>query len=66
MRLKFILIGIAVIAVSFFAGLMAMDWLFIGGAAFRPAVADLPPLPAAPRSSVIMRSEERRVGKECW
>jgi hypothetical protein len=54
MRLKVILIGAAVLAVSFIASLLAMDWLSPRGAAFRPAVAELPPLPSAPRSSVIM------------
>jgi hypothetical protein len=54
MRLKVILLAIAVVAVSFFVGLTAMNWLSPQGGAFRPAVADLPPLPAAPRSSVIM------------
>jgi hypothetical protein len=54
MRLKVILLAVAVVAVSFFVGLKAMDWLSPRGAAFRPAVAELPPLPAAPRSSVIM------------
>src|ERR1700755_2802684 len=54
MRLKVILIGAAVLAVSFAASLLAMDWLSPRGAAFPPAVADPPPLPSAPRSSVIM------------
>jgi hypothetical protein len=54
MRLKITLLAIAVVAVSFFVGLKAMDWLYPRGGAFRPAVADLPPLPPAPRSSVIM------------
>ena len=54
MRPKVILLAIAVVAVSFFVGLKAMDWLSPRGTAFRPAVAELPPLPPAPRSSVIM------------
>ena len=54
MRLKVILIGFAVVAVSFFAGLKAMDWLFPRGPGPGAVVADLPPLPTAPRSSVIL------------
>ncbi|HET7886396.1 MAG TPA: DUF4403 family protein [Bradyrhizobium sp.] len=54
MRLKVILIGAAVLAVSFIASLLAMNWLSPSGSAFRPAVVDLPPLPPAPRSSVIL------------
>jgi hypothetical protein len=54
MRLKIILLAIAVVAVSFFVSLKAMDWFSPHGAGPRPAVADLPPLPPAPRSSVIL------------
>ena len=54
MRLKTILLAIAVIAVSFFVSLKAMDWFSPRGAIPRSAVADLPPLPPAPRSSVIL------------
>ena len=55
MRPKAILIAIAVIAVSFFAGLKAMDWLSPRGTFnARPVIADLPPLPPAPKSSVIL------------
>jgi hypothetical protein len=54
MRPKVILIGIAVVAVSFFVSLKAMDWLSPSGPGSRAVVADLPPLPPAPRSSVIM------------
>src|SRR6516165_966968 len=55
MRPKAILIAIAVIAVSFIAGLKAMDWLSPRGAGnARPVIADLPPLPPAPKSSVIL------------
>ena len=54
MRLKTILLAIAVVAVSFFVSLKAMDWFSPRGAGSRPALADLPPLPPAPRSSVIM------------
>src|ERR1700720_2674951 len=54
MRLKVILIAIAVVAVSFFISLKAMDWFSPRGAVPRVAMADLPPLPPAPRSSVIL------------
>lgn len=54
MRLKFILIGSAVVAVSFFASLKAMDWFFPRNPGPGAVVADLPPLPPAPRSSVIL------------
>jgi Domain of unknown function (DUF4403) len=54
MRLKVILVGTVVVAVSFFAGLKAMDWLFPRGPGPGAVVADLPPLPPAPRSSVIL------------
>src|SRR3974390_2253890 len=55
MRPKAILIAIAVIAASFFAGLKAMDWLSPRGTLnARPVIADLPPLPPAPKSSVIL------------
>jgi hypothetical protein len=54
MRLKAILLAIAVIAVSFFLSLKAMDWLSPRGTVPAPALAQLPPLPPAPRSSVIL------------
>ena len=54
MRLKTILIAIAVVAATFFVSLKAMDWLSPRGAVPRPVLADLPPLPPAPRSSVIL------------
>jgi hypothetical protein len=55
MRPKAILIAIAVVAASFFVGLKAMDWLSPHGAVdARPVIADLPPLPPAPKSSVIL------------
>jgi hypothetical protein len=53
MRLKPILIAVAVIAVSFFISLKAIDWLAPrGGNA--PVLVELPPLPAVPRSSAII------------
>jgi hypothetical protein len=54
MRVKTILIAIAVVAVSFLVGLKALDWFSPRGPGPRPVVADLPPLPPAPRSSVIL------------
>ena len=54
MRLRVILIAIAVIAASFYASLKVMDWLSPRGATTRPVVTDLPPLPPTPRSSVIL------------
>jgi hypothetical protein len=53
MRLKTILIAVAVIAVSFFVSLKALDWLSPrGGPA--PVLVELPPLPAVPRTSTII------------
>jgi hypothetical protein len=54
MRLKTILLGIAVVAVSFFVSLKVMDWLSPRGAVRAPVLAELPPLPPAPRSSSIV------------
>jgi uncharacterized protein DUF4403 len=54
MRLKVILLAVAVVAVSFFISLKAMDWLSPRGAIPQRTAADLPPLPPAPRSSVIL------------
>ena len=51
--LKTILIAVAVVVVSFFVSLKAMDFLSPrGGKA--PVLVELPPLPAAPRSSRVM------------
>ncbi len=53
MRLKTILIASAVIAISFFISLKAMDWLSPrGGNA--PVLVELPPLPQVPRTSTII------------
>jgi hypothetical protein len=54
MRLKMILLAIAVIAVSFFVSLKAMDWLSPRGTSGAPALAQLPPLPPAARSSSVV------------
>jgi hypothetical protein len=53
MRLKTILIAVAVLAVSFFVSLKAIDWLSPrGGNA--PVLVELPPLPQVPRVSTII------------
>jgi hypothetical protein len=49
-----ILLAIAVVGVSFFASLKAMDWLSPRGSSPAPVVAELPPLPPVSRSSVIV------------
>lgn len=51
---KIILIGVAVVAVSFVVSLKAMDWLSPGGSVRAPVLAELPPLPPAARKSFIM------------
>ncbi|MCP4617314.1 MAG: DUF4403 family protein [Bradyrhizobium sp.] len=52
--LKTILIAVAVIAVSFFVTLMAMDLLSPSGGGKPPVLAELPPLPPATRSSRVL------------
>src|SRR3981189_677506 len=54
MRLKTILLGVAMVAVSFFVSLKAMDWLSPRGTVRAPALVELPPLPPAPRISSIV------------
>jgi len=54
MRLKTILLGVAVVAVSFFISLKAMDWLSPRSTVPAPVLVELPPLPPAPRSSSIV------------
>src|SRR6195256_3784844 len=53
-NLKTILIGIAVVAVSFLASLKAMDWLSPSGTVRAPVLVALPPLPPVSRSSSII------------
>jgi hypothetical protein len=53
MRLKTILIAVALVAVSFFISLKTMDWLSPRGAN-APMLIELPPLPAVPRTSTII------------
>jgi Domain of unknown function (DUF4403) len=54
MRPKVILLAIAVLAASFFVSLKAMDWLSKRGTVAAPVLAELPPLPPAPRISSII------------
>jgi hypothetical protein len=54
MHLKTILIGVAILAVSFLISLKAMDWLAPRGSFHAPVLVELPPLPPAPRSSIVM------------
>ena len=54
MHLKWILIGVAVVAVSFLISLKAMDWLAPRGTVRPPVLVQLPPLTPAPRSSIVM------------
>ena len=51
---KTILLAIAVIASSFFISLKVLDWLAPRGTVGAPVLAELPPLPAAPRRSIIL------------
>jgi hypothetical protein len=53
-RLKTILLATAVVAVSFFVSLKAMDWLSPRGTVRAPVLVELPPLPPAPRNSSII------------
>jgi len=52
--LKTILIGIAVVAVSFGVSLKVMDWLSPRGTVASPVLAELPPLPPAQSTSSIL------------
>jgi hypothetical protein len=54
LRLKPILLAIAVVVVSFFVSLKTMDWLSPRGTVGAPVLVELPPLPPAPRSSSIV------------
>jgi hypothetical protein len=54
LSLKTILLAIAVVVVSFVVSLKMMDWLAPRGTAGAPVLAQLPPLPPAPRSSTIL------------
>jgi hypothetical protein len=52
--LKTVLLAVAVVAASFFISLKAMDWLAPHATTGAPVLAQLPPLPPAPRSSSII------------
>src|SRR6266702_1418063 len=54
MHPKTILISLAVVAVSFVVSLKVMDWVAPRGAVRPPTLVELPPLPPAPRTSVVM------------
>jgi hypothetical protein len=54
LNLKTALLAIAVVAISFIVSLKAMDWLAPRGAVTAPVLAELPPLPIAPRGSTII------------
>lgn len=54
MRPRTIAFGIAVVAISFAVALKAMDWFAPRTAVQTPPLAQLPPLPSAPRSSTIV------------
>jgi hypothetical protein len=53
-NLKTILLGVAVVAVSFLVSLKIMDWVAPRGTFRPPVLVELPPLPPAPRSSRII------------
>src|SRR5512133_3398377 len=53
-NLKTILLGIAVVTISFFVSLKTIDWLWPRAAVMAPMLAELPPLPAAARNSSIV------------
>ncbi|MFZ2159373.1 MAG: DUF4403 family protein [Bradyrhizobium sp.] len=53
-NLKTTLLGVAVVAVSFFVSLKIMDWVAPRGTFRPPVLVELPPLPPAPRSSRII------------
>jgi hypothetical protein len=52
--LKTILIGIAVVAVSFFVSLKAMDWIAPRGRTPSPVLVELPPLPPVSKRSFVL------------
>jgi hypothetical protein len=58
MRLVKVVGGIAVLAISFFGSLWAMDWLWprggVPGSGPKPALTQLPPLPPAARVSTVL------------
>src|SRR5258706_7515223 len=51
---KTILLGIAIVTISFFVSLKTMDWLWPRAAVMAPVLVEWPLLPSAPRSSSII------------
>ncbi len=58
--LKTILLAIAVVVVSFFVSLKAMDWLSPRGRTPAPVLVELPPLPPASRAPPSWRRSRFR------
>jgi hypothetical protein len=54
MRIKTVLVAVAALAISFVVALKAMDYLSPRSAGPAPVLVQLPPLPAAPRTSSII------------
>jgi hypothetical protein len=56
MRLRTVLIGVAVLAMAFIGATLAMQvfWPAAGGGGRRPALAEVPPLPVVSRTSTIV------------
>jgi len=53
-RLRTILLAIAMVVVSFFVSLKALDWIVPHSVPTAPVLAALPPLAPAPRSSIVV------------
>jgi Domain of unknown function (DUF4403) len=54
LRLKTILLASMIVVISFYASLKALDWLSPRAPVNAPAIAALPPLPPASRTSVVL------------
>ncbi|MBW7967427.1 DUF4403 family protein [Bradyrhizobium sp. BR 10261] len=54
LNLKTVLIAVAVLAASFFISLKAMDWVSPRAVNSAPPIAQLPPLPPAAKSSIVV------------
>jgi hypothetical protein len=54
LRLKTILLASMIVVISFYASLKALDWLSPRALVSAPAIAALPPLPPASRTSVVL------------
>src|SRR6516225_12167311 len=53
-RLRTILLAVAMVVVSFFVSLKALDWIVPHSVPTAPVLAALPPLAPAPRSSIVV------------